>query len=213
MVWMSSDKNNQEKQALHYFATAFLINFIFGIISLIINYSLMGLAFIPKPAPTSYTQPNVPLLLFFPSLIISTVGTLIYIYYLWHGFDLIAKVIPETSMGKIGSILMISSLFIYPFFLPILGMLSNPPENIAFISIYISIMGILGVIALVGIILVVIALFKIGEHYNSTIIKVGAILFIFLGFIGAILLYIGFKDLEDKPFEKKSVILPPKPPW
>jgi len=206
---MSSDKNNQEKQALHYFATAFLINFIFGFISIIINFSYIGLAFVAIGASPPHISQNILGLSFF-SFIISGVGMLLFIYYLWHGFDLITRVNPEFSMGKIGSILMIFSIFVYPSLIPILNI---PFNNIAALTIYFSVIVLLSIIGLVGMIMVIIALFKMGKHYDSTIIKIGAILYIFVGFIGAILLYIGFKDVENKPFEKKSVILPPKPPW
>ncbi len=205
---MSYDR--KEKEALHNFSTAFLINFIFGILSTLLVASTI----------TSWifygimSNPTVSFSLYLIlSALVSIIGTIIYIYYLYRGFDLMEEIVSGISHGKIGAILMIFSVAIYPFIYPFFTFHTylGPPE-MSWIALVLSVIVILGVLGLIGIILVVISLYRIGENYDSTIIKIGAVLLIFLGFIGSILLYIGFRDLETKSWIKKAIILPPPPP-
>ncbi len=214
---MSSD-NGIEREALHKLSTAFLINIIFDIAVLAINGMLIGftlrslLLLTPYPPPSH--SPEIYLASLLPGIIIGLIGALLYLYYLWKGFSLMEKIVSFTSSGKTGVILVAigtilsSSIFpvSYAFFL-------SPNMNFEPLMFYVLILSIIGILSFIGLILIAITLFKLGERYDSTIIKAGAILFIFLGIVGAILLYIGFKDVENKPPKEKAIVLPPSPPW
>jgi len=52
-----------------------------------------------------------------------------------------------------------------------------------------------GLAALVGLVFLVIGLYRLGSDYNNSLVKVGAVLLIPLGFIGALLLYIGLGEV------------------
>ncbi len=54
------------------------------------------------------------------------------------------------------------------------------------------------IIGLIGGILIAIALYRIGEKYNESLVTAGGILYIFLAWIAAILLFIGLKNVEKK---------------
>ncbi|AGB04890.1 Protein of unknown function (DUF973) [Aciduliprofundum sp. MAR08-339] len=203
---------SKERKALHYFSLSFLINFIFGIVGWIVSFTTIGFVlFSPMP-------PNQPVHIFSPSsfipiLIVNGIGVILSIYYLWHGFDLMEKILPDISLGKTGSILLIFSIFVYPSLLSVFIIGPAFPDPLGPIMVLFFIAGTLGVVGLIGFIMVLIGIYRIGDHYNSTIIKVGAILMIFIGIVGAILLFIGFKDLENNPRGKKAIVLPPPPPW
>ncbi len=207
---MSSD-NPSEKRAFHYFSLAFLINFIFGIVAIIVLTSTVGMAIFSEIG--SGGTPELAFYLMIPSLVIGAIGTLVYVYYLWHGFDAISRVLDNTSMGKLGSILLLFSIFVYPVIIPLFRFYVNPVVLMGYAFALLWIMLVLSIAGVIGLILVVIALFRIGEHYGSLMIKVGAILLIFFSLIGAIILYLGFKDLESKPPRREATILPPPPPW
>ena len=211
---MSSDNYATEKRAFRYFSIAFLINFIFGIISIVFTFSFFGIFITQAMVPPSNDFQSLWLIMI-PILIIGIIGNILFVYYLWHGFDSMERVFPDIHSSKIGTLLLLLSIFTYPLFMPFYFHAFNPmsSQNLGGIAVILSIGIILSIIAFIGIILVVIGLYKIGEKYESTMIKVGAILLIFLGIIAAILLYIGFKELEHKPFEEKAIVLPPQPPW
>lgn len=209
MVWMSSD--NLERAALHDFSLAFLINFIFGIVGWIVSFMTLGFVFFSMMSPNPTLHIHSPVS-FLPILTVNAVGMVIFIYYLWHGFDLMEKTLPNVSLGKTGSILLIFSIFVYPSLFSLFLIPSAFSGFGGFLMAVFYVAGAIGIIGLVGFIMVLIGIYRIGEHYDSTIIKLGAILMIFIGIIGAILLFLGFRDLERNP-RKKAVVLPPPPPW
>ncbi len=207
---MSSDN---EKEAFRKFSTAFLINFIFGIIgvifigvmvSFLISSSLVTMGGNPEPVHLFYT-------VFIPSGILSLIGTIIFVYYLWQGFKIMETIMPNVSFGKIGALLLLFGSFSLPIIFPIFW--TFPPNNFQSPMVYFGVFSIFGVVGLIGIILLIIAIYRIGEKYDNTTIKVGAIIYIFLSFIAAIVLYFGFKELENNPRKEKATILPPQPPW
>ncbi len=55
-----------------------------------------------------------------------------------------------------------------------------------------------GIIAFVGAIFTMLAFYKVGSNYNSTIVKVGGILFLLINFVGDILLFIGLDEITKK---------------
>jgi len=206
--------SSADREAFFNFSKAFLINFIFGIINvvfivMVVPFSILNSA---MPVEESGAEPVYLFYLFFiPLTILSLIGAVIFVYYLWQGFKIMETIMPNVSYGKIGALLLLVGSFSSPMAFPVF--LTPTYPHFSSIMAYFGVFSIFGVIGLIGIILLVIAIYRIGEEYDSTTIKVGAILYIFLSFIIAIVLYFGFKELESKPSKKKSQILPPPPPW
>ncbi len=205
---------DDDKEAFRNFSKAFLINFIFGIINMIFIVIMVAWAISTTVMPmgSGEIEPTGPIYAFFiPSVILSLIGNIIFVYYLWHGFKIMETVMPNVSIGKIGALLLLFSSFSLPIIFPIFW--GAPSPNFQSPVAYFGLFSIFGVVGLIGIILLVIAIYRIGEKYDNTTIKVGAIIYIFLSFIAAIVLYFGFKELENMKSGKNSVILPPQPPW
>ncbi len=153
---------------------------------------------------------------FFINSIISLIGGIIIFYFLYRGFENIKESITTTSIGTWGAVLKLIALIIS--FLLTIFLISYLPrlmggsiqmENIIQVSIASSVTAIIG---LVGGILIAIALYHIGDEYNESLVTVGGILYIFLAWIAAILLFIGLKNVEKKALRGKPGILPPPPP-
>ncbi len=212
MVWMSSDN---AKKAFHLFSRAFLINFIFGIVILAFTLSMVGIAVATLAVPPDYQENprHIFLTFIFPSMLVSLIGNIVFVYYLWQGFEIMEGIIPKVNYGKIGSILLLIGSLSSPFLLtPFFNFSATNPPMFSPLA-YFGFLSIFGIVGFIGIILLVVAIYHIGERYDNSTVKVGAILYIFLSFIAAIILYFGFRDLESSPNKEKSVVLPPPPPW
>ncbi len=80
----------------------------------------------------------------------------------------------------------------------------NPAMN------FIAMTGI-GVFNFIAILLIAIGIWKLGNRYGSSSLKLSGLLFLFLNFIGTFLVYRAFNDAERKIM--KRVPPPPPPPW
>ncbi len=207
---MSSDK---EKEAFRKFSTAFLVNFIFGIISVIFIVIMVSFLLSSSFALMEGNAEPVHIFyaIFIPSGILSLIGTIIFVYYLWQGFKIMETIMPNVSFGKIGALLLLFGSFSLPIIFPMFW--SVPSTNFQAPIAYFGVFSIFGIVGFIGVILLVIAIYRIGENYENTMIKAGAIIYIFLSFIAAIILYFGFKELENNPRKERATILPPQPPW
>lgn len=99
------------------------------------------------------------------------------------------------------------------------GSLSTIPSscvNLGTLLGGVALLGIGGIILLVGVIGTVVGIWRLGDRYNDVLFKVGAILLIFFGFVGAILLLIGVVRAERNVRAAPDVSAPqfssPPPP-
>lgn len=67
------------------------------------------------------------------------------------------------------------------------------------------------IVIFIGILLIGIAVWRIGEHYRSSDLKLGAVLMVILGFLGAFILYLSFDDAIKRV--RRRAPPPPAPPW
>ena len=206
-----TDKRKGLLEAFKKFKIGFLLAIIFGIISFP-NTILNLLMFLHS---------EVHELFFFLQTysivagIINFAGGIVVLYFLCKGFEGVEKYISGTTIGKWGVVLkfiaLIGSFIVSLFIIPkLFGALVGKDVHLAFLEIY-GLRGIISLIGLIGAIFLAVALYHIGDHYNETLIIVGAILYIFLAWISAILLFIGFRNLEEKMIHE-PLILPPPPP-
>ncbi len=67
------------------------------------------------------------------------------------------------------------------------------------------------ILAIIGIIGTAIGIWRYGSRYSSTLLQVGSILYLFLGFIGAILILVGATSAEDRVESAPAGPTPPPP--
>lgn len=206
-----TDKRKSLVEAFKRFKIGFLLAIIFGVISFP-NNILNLLIFLHSEVHEPFFYLQTYLIV---ARIINFAGGIVVLYFLYKGFEGVEKYIPDTTIGKWGVVLkfialigsFIASLFIIP---KLFGALVGEDVHLAFLEIY-RLGGIISLIGLIGAIFLAIALYHIGDHYNETLIVVGAILYIFIAWVGAILLFIGFRNLEEKMLHE-PLVLPPPPP-
>lgn len=146
------------------------------------------------------------------ALVVSAVLTLIGLYMLFVGFNILKTLENEFSLGRTGAILefvgmilvVIGIIGLLGILLPIvnLGSTSSPAtlaqsEIGAIVGIGFLIL-VAAILLLIGVIMVLIGIYRVGNHFDNSIVKVGAILTLFLGIVGTILLFIGFTDIINR---------------
>ena len=135
----------------------------------------------------------------------SIILTTVYLRVFKEGFDRISKYI---NVGHVDSGIYLYAFsfsfgfVLYPF---LTGGLSQIPIS-AFYLLSFS----LGIFSLVGMILIIIGFYRIGKKYDSGSVMLGAILLIFLGFIGGLVLYSALSEVTEKVRKR---VPPPPPPW
>ncbi len=202
-------RKKEEIEAVELIRRAYLLYFIFTILILSLTV-IFVVAFFIYVMGFNSVKIDISLLGFLVGIIaVSVTGTLIYLYYLYKGFTKIGKFINNVEIGKYGIILSIigitSSFFNFSMFF-------RPSQNIFLIPSYFFYpMLTLSIIGFIGVILIAVALWRIGEHYKNTTVTIGAIFLILINFIGAIILYMGFGDIQKKI--RKRLPPPPLPPW
>ena len=202
-------RKKEEIEAVELIRRAYLLYFIFTILILSLTV-IFVVAFFIYVMGFNSVKIDISLLGFLVGIIaVSVTGTLIYLYYLYKGFTKIGKFINNVEIGKYGIILSIigitSSFFNFSMFF-------RPSQNIFLIPSYFFYpMLTLSIIGFIGVILIAVALWRIGEHYKNTTVTIGAIFLILINFIGAIILYMGFGDIQKKI--RKRLPPPPMPPW
>ena len=159
----------------------------------------------------SFNTTNVGALLAYSeiALIVSAVLTLVGVFMLYKGFGILKSLGSEFSVGRTGAILEFIGMILVV--LGVIGLLAivlpainlgststpasiSPSEAGAILGIAFLVL-IAAIILLVGVIMALIGLFRVGTHFNNSLVKVGAILTFFLGIVGTILLFIGFTDI------------------
>lgn len=135
-----------------------------------------------------------------------SVAILVVTYYLIIGsFTKLQKIYSRFSTGRTGAILTLVALVVVT--LSVIGLLAiiapslssnSTISNIGVVLALAFLLLFMAIIALIGIIMLTIGLFRVGDKFDSTAIKVGSILTIFLGVIGAILIVIGSNDIAKR---------------
>lgn len=152
------------------------------------------------------------------ALIVSAVLTLIGVYMLYRGFSVLKTLDTEFSIGKTGAVLefvgmifvVLAVIGLLAVLLPIVNFGTGSPSTTAITSSIGIILGLsflvlfAAIILFVGIIMVLIGIYRVGGHFENSVVKVGAVLTVFLGIIGTILLFIGFTEIINK-LKKESV--------
>ncbi|MCL4336928.1 MAG: DUF973 family protein [Candidatus Thermoplasmatota archaeon] len=151
------------------------------------------------------------------TLIVSAVLTLIGVFMLYRGFAVLKSLDPEFSVGRTGAMLefigmilvVLGVIALLAIVLPSINLGSatttasiSPSEIGTLLGIALLVL-IAAILLLIGVIMVLIGLFRVGSHFNNSLVKIGAILTIFLGIVGTILLFIGFTDIIKQL--KKSI--------
>ncbi len=142
-------------------------------------------------------------------LVVSVILSLFGLYMLYKGFNIIEKVESRVSLGKKGAIIeFIGLMLVIPLIIALISLLipalssssastpgSFPGLNLSTIIGIAFMLIIAAIIIIIGAIAILIGLFRVGEVFGSTLVEVGAILTLFLGAIGTILLFIGFTNI------------------
>ncbi len=156
-----------------------------------------------------FTGENFPIIGVISSAVVYSLDALflfIFLLTLNRGIEGLGIHIPQVKITRLGIIITaIGTVVIVPFQVALLAFPIG--FNIPMIIVSISI----SLIVLVGLILILIGIWRIGEHYKVSDVKLGVILLIFLSFIGAFYLYSSFDKVMEKV--KKRLPPPPVPPW
>lgn len=218
----STENNKQYLQALIQLRYYTIIGFISLVVGIVINYVLLrsfSYGYLIGPLGTAFGgvslgANNVSGLVAYAeiALTISAIITLFGLYMLYRGFSTLKLLSPEFSLGKTGTVLemvgmvlvVLGTIGLLATILPLVN-LGNSSASTSLVQSQIgALLGlaalvlIAGIILLIGVIMALIGIFRVGSRYDNTVVKVGAILTLFLGIIGTILLYIGFTDIINK---------------
>ncbi len=218
MVWMLSTEEAVATQRLHEglkdLQIAFLIEIVIGVAVLPYSFFKISLFFSPGHMPPALLTWNI---YFFISSIISLIGGVVIFYFLYRGFTKIREHIDGTDIGVWGTIFKLIGLiggFITGIFL--IAYLPHLVEGELMINHLLLVFGvtsIFGILGFIGAVLLGIALYRIGDEYGNTLMMVGGILYILFAWLGAILLFVGLKNIESQGYRRKRVpVLPPPPP-
>lgn len=138
-------------------------------------------------------------------VLIPGVVTLIGYFLIYSGFKGILKLRIGIATGRTGALLTaIGLIVVYIGLIPLLsqlGTLTSPGATITdlaplFASVALLLVG--AIIILIGVIMLAIGLYRVGESFTNSPVKVGAIVSIFLGIIGYIILLIGLQSLINR---------------
>jgi len=193
---------------------AFLIEFVVGIIAVPYSFFKLSLFFSSGHMPPPLITWNI---YFIINSIISLIGGVVVFYFLYRGFTKIREHIDGTDIGVWGTIFKLIGLiggFIAGIFLiAYLPHLVREELMINHLLIVFGVTSIFGILGFIGAVFLGIALYRIGDEYGNTLVIIGGILYIFFSWLGAILLFVGLKDIETHGYRRKrALILPPPPP-
>ena len=215
------DKKERLELGLRNLQKAFLVELIMGIVVAPFSLFYFRLTFFSpfSSHPISVSPEFLSWILFFwlVASIISLAGVVIVFYFLYRGFNGVSSEISGTQIGAwgaviklIGSIIsVLFTLFMIFYFISNRGGEFLIEDFLMFISFSMG----LGIIGLIGAILIGIALYKIGDEYDNTLVTIGGILYIFLSWIGAILVFVGLGEIiKQEPKKASARAYPPPPP-
>ena len=138
-------------------------------------------------------------------VLIPGVVTLIGYFLIYSGFKGILKLRVGIGTGRTGALLTaIGLILIYAGLIPLLtqlGVLTSPGATIndlvpLFASVVLLLVG--AILILIGVIMLAIGLYRVGESFTNGTLKVGAVVSIFLGVIGYILVLIGLQSMINR---------------
>ncbi len=131
---------------------------------------------------------------------------ILYLLYIYRGFIAESKFVKNLDIGRLG-VYFYGTGAIASF---VVQFIFWQPSVYAVFTTSLVIGAIVYAFTLIGIIMIAIAFYRIGKHYDVSEIILGAILMIFLGFIGTLIIYLGFNTVIEKI---KRRLPPPPPPW
>ncbi len=150
---------------------------------------------------TPATSANVTKLFIYSEIAqtVSAILTLIGLYLLYRGFSTLRNIDMQFSIGRTGTILEFAGMaLVLIFTLLLLSTLSPAGNNIATLLGFVLLVLLAAILLLVGAVLVTIGLFRVGTQFDNSMVQAGAILSLFLGIIGVILLYIGLNEILNR---------------
>ncbi len=218
----TTENNKRYLEALIQLRYYTIIGFISLVVGIVINYVFLrsfSYGYLIGPLGTAFggvslNTSNVSALVAYAeiALTVSAILTIIGLYMLYRGFSILKVLNPQFSLGKTGTVLEMIGMVLVA--LGTIGLLAtvlplvNLGNSSAATSLAQSQIGALlglaslvliaGILLLIGIIMALIGIFRVGSRYDNTVVKVGAILTLFLGIVGTILLFIGFTDIINK---------------
>jgi hypothetical protein len=164
-----------------------------------------------------------PIFVDFLTSSITLVLFVVSMYFVYHGFSELETVNRRLSTGKTGSMLLligvaliIVGLFVFIGYLLSIGVSGTVHvifSSVLSILLAFSAFVLIGaIILIIGLIMLIIGLYRVGSIYNTGLVTAGSIVFLFINYIGAILLYVGFGKIKNKLEKTKSDQgLPTKP--
>ncbi len=163
--------------------------------------------------PTPATAlPNFPIaaLVALIAVLASGAGiTFVGFWFVRSGFKMLEPSMSTLGTGALGASLQIAGvlavavtavLLVVAVILSGMSSTSSAGQGLSGTIAFIAGLGVIvigAVIWFVGIILVLIGFYRIGNTYNNNLVEIGAIMYLFMGFIGAILLFIGLSEVKD----------------
>ncbi len=121
---------------------------------------------------------------------VGVVLALVSIILLFRGFRMLKAKSAGIGIGATGILLEIVGV--------VLGGILSSLSSLGAGGVY-ALIGIIGyIIAFIGAIIVLVGFWRIGSAYDSTLLKVGAVLYLLISIVGVILLYIGLGDAIKK---------------
>lgn len=224
---VASDKAKKFLEGLIYLRNYTIIGFLSIIVGLAMNFvflNTVSYSYLVGPlgaafGGSSINSSNVSSLAAYSeiALTVSAVLTLFGFFMLYRGFDVLKTADRQFSIGKTGTILemvgmilvVLGAVGLLSVVLPIAGQGTLTPGSISSSQIgtllLLAVMVLVAaIILLVGLIMALIGIYRVGGVFNNSVVKVGAILTVFLGIVGTILLFVGFNGIIKELREKSS---------
>ncbi len=220
---MTSVSNNQEYLEgitfLRYYAIISFLSLAAGIIVVVAFIGTFPYGYIvggvgASLGAVSFTSGNFDTLLAYAGIIssVTTVLAIAGIFMLYRGFGTLRELDEKFSLGRTGTILevvgmvmlLVGTIALISIMPSLLAVANGPTAGSAMqaefgtILATIALIAVAAIITLVGMIFVIIGLFRVGSQFNNSLVEVGAILILFLGIIGTILLYLGLTEIINK---------------
>ena len=184
---------------------AFIVGFVI-IFAITGRFDVRGFFLFGGLASTSLSTKTLTSALEISSLIIivSSIFTLVSVYFFRSGFSSLERVNMRFGTGKTGSTAMFIGyiLFIIAYVAIIAAVVAalagNPPGAAGYLILALVFLVIGGLMVFVGLIMICIGLFRIGSVFNQDSSKIGAILFFFLSIVGAIIMLLSTGSIIKK---------------
>ena len=173
----------------------------------IVEITVMGSLFVntPKNVKNSF----MTIAFFIIAFGLNGVFMLLFVHALNNAILKIESFVPGAKISRIGAIIYAVITIIY---VPIYAIFFTNQNALFITTMSIIMLIVIGsILIFLGMLLILIGLWRIGVHYQSGDLKIGVLLMLFLGFIGAIMVYTSLGSIEDRI--KNRLPPPPVPPW